>query len=163
MYSWGHHVVRGFAWHPLTGALWVAEQGRAAPGELNRVEAGGNYGWPAVAGVETLPGMRPPVLQIAPSLAVSGAAFYDGTALAGFRHDLFLATLDGEHLLRVRFDPTDPSRVAGTERLLDGRFGRLRAVASGPDGGLYIATGNRDGRGAPRPGDDRIIRLMPAR
>lgn len=163
VYSWGHHAVRGLAWHPLTGALWVAEQGRAATGELNRVEAGGNYGWPAVAGVETLPGMQPPVLRLAPSLAVGGAAFYDGTALAGFRHDLFLAALDGEHLLRVRFDPADPSRIAGIERLLDGRFGRLGAVATGPAGGLYVATGNRDGRGAPRPGDDRIIRLTPVR
>ena len=138
-------------------------EGRAGTGELNRIEAGGNYGWPVVAGVDTLPGTQPPVLHLAPSLGVGGASFYDGTALVGFRHDLFLPVLDGEHLLRVRFDPADPSRIAGTERLLDGRFGRLRAVVTGPDGGLYVATGNRDGRGAPRPGDDRIIRLTPVR
>ena len=162
VYSLGHRDPRGLAWHPLTGALWVAEPGRPGTTELNRVEAGDNYGWPRVTGDEELPGVRAPALQIPAALAVGGAAFYEGSALPGFRHDLFLATLDGAHLLRVRFDPADPDRIAGTERLLEGRFGRLRDVVTGPDGGLYLATGNRDGRGEPRPGDDRIIRLWPA-
>ena len=163
VYSWGHRDPRGLAWHPVTGALWVAEPGRPGTTELNRVEAGGNYGWPRVAGDEVLPGMRRPHLYLPRSMAVGGASFYDGRELAGFRHDLFLATLDGGHLLRVRFDPADPSRVTGTERLLDGHFGRLGAVVTGPDGGLYVATSNRDGRGRPRPGDDRIIRLARVR
>jgi aldose sugar dehydrogenase len=52
--------------------------------------------------------------------------------------------------------------VTGDEVLLDGRFGRLRDVAVGPDGAVYLATSNRDGRGSPRPGDDRILRIAPA-
>ena len=101
------------------------------------------------------------MLSLSPPAVPSGAAFYTGAALPGFRHDLFLAALDGAHLLRVRLDPADPSRVLGTERLLDGLLGRLNDVVTGPDGGLYIATGNRDDIGAPAPGDDRIVRLAP--
>ena len=162
VYSLGHRDPRGLAWHPLTGALWVAESGRPGTTELNRVEAGGNYGWPRVAGDEPLPGIRSPALHLSGARAMGGAAFYEAAEPGGFHHDLFLAALDGAHLVRVRFDPADPDRIVGTERLLQGQFGRLRDVVGGPDGGLYIATGNRDGRGEPRPGDDRIIRLLPA-
>ena len=47
-----------------------------------------------------------------------------------------------------------------TEELVHGVYGRLRDVVSGPDGALYVATSNRDGRGRPRPGDDRILRIV---
>ena len=106
--------------------------------------------------------MRPPALRL-PAIAPPGASFYDAAAISGFRHDLFMAAVDGEHLLRVRFDPRDPDRIAGTERLIEGRFGRLSDVATAPDGALYLATSNRDGRGMPASGDDRIIRLTPVR
>ena len=162
VYSWGHRDPRALDWHPLTGALWLAEPGGAGAGELNRVEAGANYGWPIAVGpggFAPLPGMRPPVLGLSPPAAPSGAAFYTGTAVPGFRHDLFLATLDGGHLLRVRFDPADPNRIVAAERMLDGRLGRLGDVVAGPDGALYVATANRDGIGVPAPGDDRIVRL----
>ena len=159
VYSLGHRHPGGFDWHPLTGALWAVEPGGAGSDEVNLVEAGGNYGWPAAAGFRTLPGMRPPVLGLRPSIAPGGASFYTGTAIAGFRNDLFVAALDGSHLLRIRFDPTDPNRIADTERLLDGSFGRLRDVVTGPDGGLYVVTGNRDGYRTPAPDDDRIVRL----
>ena len=164
IYSWGHRDPRALDWHPLTGALWLAEPGGAVAGELNRIDAGANYGWPMAAGPERfdlLPGMRPPVLDLDPAAGPSGAAFYAGAAIPGFRHDLFLATLDGAHLLRVRFDPADPSRIVATERLLDGVLGRLSDVAAGPDGSLYIATSNRNGIGVSAPGDDRIVRLAP--
>ena len=165
VYSLGHRQPGGFDWHPLTGALWVVEPGGAGAGsdEVNRIEAGGNYGWPVIEGVTAWPGMRPPVLNLEPPSVPAGASFYTGTAIPGFRHDLFLATLDGAHLRRIRFDPSDPNRIIDTERLLDGRFGRLRDVVTGPDGGLYVATSNRDGYGTPAPGDDRIIRLVPVR
>ena len=62
----------------------------------------------------------------------------------------------------MRFDPADPSRVLSDERLLEGRFGRLRDVVTGPDGALYICTNNRDGLGSAAVDDDRIVRLFPA-
>jgi aldose sugar dehydrogenase len=69
--------------------------------------------------------------------------------------------LRGTHLLRLRVDPAS-RRIVGQERLLEGQFGRIRDVTSGPDGYLYFCTNNRDGRGSPVTGDDRIARLVPA-
>ena len=106
--------------------------------------------------------IRTPVLFFTPSIAPSGASFYTGTAFPQFRNDLFFATLIGAHLHRVMFSPTDPRAVVGHERLVAGRFGRLRDVVTGPDGALYVCTSNRDGRGGSVPEDDRVIRLVPA-
>jgi glucose/arabinose dehydrogenase len=55
----------------------------------------------------------------------------------------------------------DGRRVVSQENLLT-EYGRIREVASGPDGFLYFSTSNRDGRGRPASDDDRIMRLVPA-
>src|SRR5207245_1370791 len=110
----------------------------------------------------TLPGMETPVSTFTPAIAPSGASFYRGSRFAQFANNYFIATLAGAHLLRVRIDAAVPRRIAAQERLLDGRFGRLRDVVPGPDGFLYFCTNNRDGRGTPASGDDHIFRLEPA-
>ena len=51
--------------------------------------------------------------------------------------------------------------MTADEPLFQGRYGRLRSVVEGPDGALYVLTSNRDGRGDPREGDDRILRIVP--
>ena len=107
--------------------------------------------------------METPILFFSPSIAPSGASFYTGTAITGFRQNLFVGALAGQHLLRVRFEPNDPNRVAATERLLAGRFGRIRDVVTGPDGALYLCTSNRDGRNTPVAADDRIVKLSAVR
>jgi glucose/arabinose dehydrogenase len=78
-----------------------------------------------------------------------------------FANDLFVGALRGAHLLRLRIDSSTPGRITAQERLLDGRFDRIRDVA-GPDGYVYFATNNHDGRGTPGSTDDRIARLVPA-
>ena len=162
VFSYGHRNPQGLDWHPATGDLWATEHGDVGNDELNRIESGANYGWPTIEGDATMPGMTTPARFFSPSIAPSGAAFYVGSAMPGFRNDLFFATLRGEHLHRVRFNPADPSRILSDERLLEGRFGRLRDVMTGPDGALYFSTNNRDGRGVPTADDDRIIRIVPA-
>lgn len=162
VYSYGHRNPQGFDWHPASGDMWATEHGNVGNDEVNRITAGANYGWPLIEANEEMPGMETPVLSFSPSIAPSGASFYTGNAIPAFRHDFFFAALRGEHLHRVRFDPNDPALVTGNERLLEGRFGRLRDVITGPDGTLYILTNNRDGRGTPRADDDRILRLISA-
>jgi glucose/arabinose dehydrogenase len=163
VYSYGHRNPQGLDWHPVSGELWASEHGQTGNDEINRVRPGLNYGWPVIEADQTRAGMETPVLFFNPAVAPSGASFYTGTAIAGFRHDLFVATLRGQHVLRVRLDPSNPPRISGTERLLENRFGRLRDIVTGPDGALYFCTSNRDGRATPVAEDDRIARIVAAR
>ena len=161
VFSYGHRNPQGIDWHPSTGEMWATEHGPVGNDEVNRIRGGRNYGWPDVEGMATAVGATSPVLLFTPAVAPSGASFYTGDAFPAFRHDLFFATLRGEHLHRVVLSPADPTLVVTQERLLDGRFGRLRDVVTGPDGAIYLCTNNRDGRGTPGADDDRLIRLVP--
>jgi glucose/arabinose dehydrogenase len=161
IYSYGHRNPQGLDWHPVTGDLWASEHGNTGNDEVNVIDRGANYGWPQIEAAATLPGMRAPITFYNPAVAPSGASFYRGQRFPRFANNLFVGTLRGTHLLRLVVDATIERRVTAQERLLDGTFGRLRDVISGPDGLLYIATNNRDGRGSPAATDDRIIRLVP--
>jgi glucose/arabinose dehydrogenase len=161
--SYGHRNPQGIDWHAVTGELWGSEHGQTGNDEINRLQPGRNYGWPVIEADQARAGMETPIAFFSPSIAPSGMAFYTGTTMTGFRLDLFVGTLAGQHLLRVRFDPNNPNRIIATERLLAGRFGRIRDVINAPDGSLYLCTSNRDGRNTPVPADDRIVRLSAAR
>ena len=91
-----------------------------------------------------------------------GVAFYAADLMPQWRGSFLFATLRGTHLHRLRFAPDDPTCVATQERLYEGQFGRLREVAQGPDGALYLATSNCDNLGGPGPDDDGLLRVVPA-
>jgi aldose sugar dehydrogenase len=162
LYTYGHRNPQGIDWHPVTGELWATEHGNTGNDELNRIQAGRNYGWPVIEANRTQAGMETPVLFYDPAIAPSGMSFYTGTAIDAFRGNIFFATLRGPHLHRVRLDPANPQRVIGEERLLENRFGRIRDVVSAPDGSLYFCTNNRDGRGTAIAEDDRVVRIVAA-
>ncbi len=162
VWSYGHRNPQGLDWHPATGDLWASEHGNSGNDEINVIEPGANYGWPRIEANQELPGMRPPIAFYAPAIAPSGASFYRGNRFPGFANNLFVATLRGSHILRLQIDPASPRRVLAQERLLEGRFGRIRDIAIGPDGLIYFCTSNRDGRGSTVSTDDRIARLVPS-
>jgi aldose sugar dehydrogenase len=95
-------------------------------------------------------GFTAPLRVYEEAIAPSGATFLRGQS--AWRGDYVFAALRGEALHRLRFEG---HRVVQDEVPLDG----LRTVRPGPDGALYVLTGNRDGRGSPADGDDRILRL----
>ena len=151
VYSLGHRNVQGLAWDPR-GRLWASEFGQDTWDELNLVRPGGNYGWPEAEGRAGRPGLVDPVAQWHPSEASpSGIAYASGA--------IWMAGLRGERLWRVPLDGDHPA--AAPTALLDHTAGRLRTVLAEPDGTLLVTTGNTDGRGDPRPGDDRLLRLRP--
>ena len=88
-------------------------------------------------------------------------ATHNGMVFPTFRNDLFVAALGGVSLLRITLDASDPHKVASIDRLMQGKYGRLREVVSGPDGFIYLSTSNRDQRTTPNRDDDRILRLVP--
>ncbi|TFD28226.1 PQQ-dependent sugar dehydrogenase [Cryobacterium cryoconiti] len=151
VYSFGHRNPQGVAWDS-TGQLWASEFGQNTWDELNRIEAGGNYGWPVVEGMQGTdadPGFIDPVQQWPTSEASpSGLAIVNDT--------IFLAALRGERLWRI-----DPSTGEVDDWFVNS-FGRLRDVVSGPDGTLWFVSNNTDGRGTPSPGDDRLYQVAVA-
>jgi glucose/arabinose dehydrogenase len=162
VFSLGHRHPQGLAFHP-DGALYATEHGPSEPAprcchdEVNQIQPGANYGWPRVFGVAKNPQFRDPLHESGTDTwAPSGAAFITDGALRG---SLMFATLRGQHLHRLVLS-ADGASVVFEERLLSNQFGRLRDVVEAPDGALYVLTQNRDGRGQPRAGDDRVLRVV---
>ena len=162
IYSYGHRNPQGVNWHPVTGDLWASEHGSSGNDEVNVIDSAANYGWPQIEGSLGMAGMRTPITFYNPAIAPSGASFYRGDRFPLFANNLFIGTLRGTHLLRLVVDSSRQRQVVSQERLLEGRFGRIRDVVTGPDGYLYFCTSNRDGRGSPTSTDDRIVRIVPA-
>lgn len=172
VYALGLRNPQGLAWHPETGDLLATDHGpsglpaegfRRGRDELNAILPGGNYGWPEATGRDHA-GFLPPLAVWTPALAPSGLAIYAGDDF-DWRGDAFVAGLRGRRIQRVLLerDAASPTgwRAAREYALFDGELGRIRGVATGPDGRLYLTTSNRDGRGSPAPEDDRLLRVVP--
>jgi glucose/arabinose dehydrogenase len=159
VWSLGHRNVQGLAFD-ADGRLFAPEFGPDVDDEINRIEAGANHGWPEVTGEAGVEGFTDPLLVRQPSEASwSGGTVLTGGAIPQWEGDLFVAALRGERLWRL---PLADGELAGEpEELYVGEHGRLREVAQAPDGSLWVLTNNRDGRGSPRDGDDRILRIGP--
>jgi len=149
IWSMGHRNVQGMAWN-RAGTMYASEFGQDTWDELNRIEPGRNYGWPKVEGIAHQDGFVDPIEQWpTDDASPSGIAVGNDGAV-------YMAALRGESLWRIPFDAE--GRPGTPERLLEGRYGRLRTVMSAPDGRLWLITSNTF-RGTPRPGDDRILAL----
>jgi glucose/arabinose dehydrogenase len=163
VYSYGHRNPQGLSWQPRTGRLYSTEHGPSGfqgccRDEVNFIEPGKNYGWPEIRGDETKEGMVAPIIHAGSNetWAPCGATFVSGGRWAG---SLLFTGLRGQTLYRLTLDPNNPRAATKLDRYFYRQFGRLRDVLEGPDGGLYLLTSNRDGRGNPAPDDDRVIRL----
>jgi aldose sugar dehydrogenase len=164
IWSYGHRNPQGAALHPTTGELWVSEHGPQGGDEINRADAGKNYGWPVIShGQEyglsiqvgegtAKAGMEQPVSVwitrdgspfsglIKSSMAPSGLAFYSGDKFPEYRGNLFSGALAGTALWRIVLGGADGKTEVFRERLLASRGERIRDVRQGPDGWLYVLT-----------------------
>ncbi|WP_137284395.1 PQQ-dependent sugar dehydrogenase [Halorussus salinisoli] len=156
VFTYGHRNPQGLAWRD--GTLFSTEHGPSTDDELNVLRAGNDYGWPEAMGPTEGDEFTDPIAAYTPTIAPGSAAFYHGP-VDDWGGDLFFGTLAGTHLHRVRIN--DRNEVTDQQRLLDGRYGRLRTVFTGPNDHLYVTTSNRDGRGTPAPQDDRVLRIQP--
>lgn len=162
IWSTGHRNVQGAALHPETGALWEVEHGPRGGDELNIARPGLNYGWPINSygeeyngspvngGISARDGLEQPAYYWDPVIAPGGMLFYRGD-LFPWRGDLLIAGLNTRTLVRLDLDG---ERVTGEERLIAGQEGRIRDVAEGPDGALWVVTDEDNGR---------LLRLTPQR
>lgn len=157
VYALGLRNPQGLAWND-NNVLYASDHGDRAHDEINIIQPGGNYGWPLVTGDEEMPEsdfIRPVIQSGDTTWAPAGITFVTDGPRKG---QLLVATLRGNVLLAVTFDETG-TQVVQVERLLENDYGRLRDVYEAMDGSVYLSTSNKDGRGLPNPGDDKILRL----
>jgi glucose/arabinose dehydrogenase len=162
IFTYGHRNIQGVALQPESNLIWMHEHGPRGGDEVNIVGAGRNYGWPVITyGIEysglsitdetARPGMEQPVHYWVPSIAPSGMMFYSGDKFPAWRGDLFVGALKAQLLVRLEIEG---NRVVAEERMLSGRWGRIRDVRQGPDGFIYLLTDEPDGA---------LLRLEPER
>lgn len=160
IYTYGNRNVQGMIFNSQTGTVWAHEHGPKGGDELNIIKAGTNYGWPAITyGIDYsgavisdkthAPGMAQPVIHWTPSIAPSGMALYTGGKFPKWRGNLFVGALKFRQLRRLVIKG---EKVTHQEVLLEEFGKRIRDVRSGPDGYLYLLTGEDDGE---------LIRLEP--
>jgi aldose sugar dehydrogenase len=163
IWSYGHRNPQGLLVHPVTGDLWETEHGPQGGDELNLIEPGKNYGWPVVGfGVNYGPGKAihsstmAPGMENArnvwvPSIATSGLLVYTGNRFPDWKGSVFVGGLAGQRLARVTLD----GQKAELAESLVRNQGRIRDVRQGPDGFIYLAID--DAQGKPTP----VVRLEP--
>jgi glucose/arabinose dehydrogenase len=161
IWSYGHRNPQGLVQHPVTGELWETEHGPRGGDELNLVLPGRNYGWPVVsfgmdyngtpitAGLTAMDGMEQPVIHWTPSIAVCGIDFYTGDKFPKWKNNLFVTSLAAQEFRRLAIE----GHAVKEQEVIFKNIGRVRDVADGPDGFIYIALN----------GPDRIVRLEPAK
>ena len=169
VWTYGHRNPQGLVFSP-DGILYSSEHGPASDDELNIIEKGRNYGWPDVMGYcdeasETdfcsENNVKEPIAAWTPTLAVAGIAFYNHQVIPEWENSILMTTLKESELVQLKLSE-DGQEVVEENRWFDEWWGRLRDVCIAPNGRVYIAVSNRDGRGDPAPGDDRIVEISPA-
>ena len=154
IYSYGHRNPQGMAINPATGSVWAHEHGPRGGDEINIIEAGLNYGWPAISyGINydgsiltehrTGDGYAQPIWYWVPSIAPSGMSFYQGEAFPEWQGDVFIGALAGSML--VRYEVLG-DRVISEETMLEDLGIRIRDVQTGPDGMIYLLTDDFEGQ-----------------
>ncbi|CAM3642653.1 PQQ-dependent sugar dehydrogenase [Bordetella flabilis] len=156
----GHRNPYGLAFAP-DGRLWLHEMGPRGGDELNLLVAGRNYGWPIVSNGDnyngtpiprhtTRPEFEAPVVYWTPVIAPAGLAFYNGSQFPEWQGSAFIGALRPGGLVRIRFDGAGGAVQADRWEL----GSRIRDVAAGPDGALWLLEDSSNGR---------LLRLTPKR
>jgi len=162
LWTSGHRVQNGLFVDPVDRKVWEVEPGPRGGDELNLLEKGADYGWPraswgfsydgnVVAPRQLGEGITDPLLTWMPAVTPAAVMRYHGQVYPGWDGDLFVAALTGRALERLRFSGKE---LMQRERLLVGLNERIRDVAQGPDGYLYVLTDH---------GNGRLLRLVPGR
>jgi Glucose/sorbosone dehydrogenases len=156
IWSYGHRNPQGLDFDPITGQLWATEHGPRGGDETNIIEPGKNYGWPVITygmnydgtpiTAETArEGMEQPKHYWVPSIAVCGIDFYTGDKFSKWTNNLIVGSLAKQELHRLVIVD---SKVVKDEILMKNQ-GRIRDVANGPDGYIYVIlnpdSGSRQG------------------
>ncbi len=151
LYSYGIRNPQGLAFEPGSGRLFSTEHGPSGGCELNRIEAGANYGWPlysnginyngsTISNGHNAPGIVAPLKTWTPALAPSGLTFINHRSFRDWNGSLLAGSLGRRHLLLIKMT----NGIPGDETVLLNNAGRIRNVKMGPAGIVYVSV--EDGR-----------------
>lgn len=159
VYSLGHRNPQGLTWHTLTEELIETEHGETAFDEVNVIEPNGNYGWPSArrGELDHKDFIAPLLSSGADTWAPSGVDFA-GLKIWDLRNVAMFAGLRSKRLQLVEIQD---KKIINHQIIIDGNYGRLRAVVAKGDGSFYVTTSNRDGRANPTEEDDRLLLVKP--
>ena len=160
VWSLGHRNILGLAFD-AEGRLWAHEMGPKGGDELNLIEKGANYGYPIVSNGmhydgepipdhDTRPEFNAPEVSWTPVISPAGFIIYDGELFPEWQGSGFIGGLSSQALVRVAFDG-ESAREAERFDLEQ----RIREVAQGPDGAIWLL---EDGR---RGGNGTLLKLTP--
>ena len=154
IWSLGHRNIQS-ATLDAQGRLWTVEHGARGGDELNRPERGKNYGWPLITygeeysgkaisdGATQKDGLEQPVYYWDPVIAPSGMTIYEGALFPALKGSVLIGSMREQHVARLVLKD---DKVVGEERLFTDIGGRVRDVAVGPDGAVYVLTDEEDGK-----------------
>jgi glucose/arabinose dehydrogenase len=168
VWSWGHRNAQGLVYSPNGEILYSSEHGPSNDDEINIISKGRNYGWPNVEGFCDNFEMNfcndsnvvEPIFAWTPTLAVAGIDFYHSDLIPEWKNSLLVTSLKSRRITQLRLNENG-TEVTEAKDFFVGAFGRLRDICISPEGKVYIAVSNRDGRGSPTAKDDRIIEIAP--
>ncbi|MGD8416185.1 MAG: PQQ-dependent sugar dehydrogenase [Pseudomonadales bacterium] len=154
VWSYGHRNPQGLVLDPLTGTVYEHEHGPRGGDELNVIEPGVNYGWPAITyGMDYTgayvspftehPGMAQPLKYWVPSIAPSGLAIYHGALFPEWDGSLLLGALVDREVRRLTFSADG---TIEEEALFAELESRIRDVRVAPDGSVYLVTDANPGK-----------------
>lgn len=169
IFTMGHRNTIGMAMHPVTGAIWVNENGPQDGDEINILKPGANYGWPVVgmgrdyfgdfiggagsigapaankdAAKMYLEGMEQPFIYWTPTVSPAGMTFYTGDRFPNWKGSLLVGELKGSRVERFIFN--DKGGMTRRESLFADLKQRIRDVRQGPDGYVYLITDGKPGQ-----------------
>lgn len=169
VWAMGFRNMQGLAFSS-TGFLYTSEHGDAIEDEINLIQQGRNYGWPKIEGKHNLQAEQEfalkfstlePIRSWTPVIAPAGMAYYGSSEIPEWENTLLLTTLKAKSL-RILFLSKDGKSIDQEKVLFENLYGRLRDVAVGPDGSIYLSTSNLDWNpqpGFPLSGDDKILKI----
>lgn len=169
VWSWGHRNPQGLAFSPDGAILYSSEHGPSNDDEINIIQKGRNYGWPTVQGFcdnsnEMVfcndSNVAEPIFAWTPTLAVAGLEYYNSDLIPEWKNSLLVTSLKASRITQLLLNESG-TEVLQTKDFFAGTFGRLRDICISPEGKVYIAVSNRDGRGNPKADDDKIIEISP--